>query len=105
MTYIEEEDEEKLRRGEEEEDIQVTNKKSDEEVAEKPSEDISDKISPQTRGNNVTIVNLEHKDTIEEESSEEVTVTKERDDRHVRFTSKVEEIDFKEIDPVNEKTS
>merc|ERR1711879_255383 len=114
LTYIEEEDEEKLKRGEEEEDklrrgeeedIQVTNKKSDEEVVEKPSEDISDKISPQTRGNNVTIVNLEHKDTIEEESSEEVTVTKDRDDRHVRFTSKVEEIDFKEIDPVNEKTS
>ena len=52
----------------------------------------------------MTVVNLEHTDTLDKESSERVTVVKDHD-RHVRFTSKVEEIDFKEIDEVNEKTS
>ena len=45
---------------------------------------------------NVTIVNVE---------KEEAGREKEGHDRHVRFTSTVEEIDFKEIDLVNEKTS
>ena len=45
---------------------------------------------------NVTIVNVDKEETGRE---------KEGHDRHVRFTSTVEEIDFKEIDLVNEKTS
>ena len=45
---------------------------------------------------NVTIVNVD---------KEEAGREKEGHDRHVRFTSTVEEIDFKEIDLVNEKTS
>ena len=45
---------------------------------------------------NVTIVNVDREETGRE---------KEGHDRHVRFTSTVEEIDFKEIDLVNEKTS
>ena len=45
---------------------------------------------------NVTIVNVDR---------EEAGREKEGHDRHVRFTSTVEEIDFKEIDLVNEKTS
>ena len=45
---------------------------------------------------NVTIVNVDR---------EEAGGEKEGHDRHVRFTSTVEEIDFNEIDLVNEKTS
>ena len=45
---------------------------------------------------NVTIVNVDR---------EEAGREKEGHDRHVRFTSTVEEIDFNEIDLVNEKTS
>ena len=75
-----------------------------EEAAEKQTEDLSDENKTEIKANNVTIVNLEHRDTVEEETSEKVTVTKDHD-KHVRFTSKVEEIDFKEMDEVNEKTS
>ena len=54
----------------------------------------------------------EKTDTIKEEeaATENVTIVsvereKEGHDRHVRFTSTVEEIDFNEIDLANEKTS
>ena len=54
----------------------------------------------------------EKTDTIKEEEAvtENVTIVsvereKEGHDRHVRFTSTVEEIDFNEIDLANEKTS
>jgi len=39
------------------------------------------------------------------DNHDEVIVTKEHHDKHVRFTSKVEEIDFKESEESYEKTS
>ena len=72
----------------------------------------------------ITIVNLEpdqqedadknlgdkdvgdEKDDVEvKDNHDEVIVTKEHHDKHVRFTSKVEEIDFKESEESYEKTS
>ena len=50
----------------------------------------------ETGTDNVTLVNVEREETGRE---------KDGHDRHVRFTSTVEEIDFNEIDLVNEKTS
>ena len=113
MTYIEEEEEEKLpeikvvtnTRASRIKEAETEDKNTAEEAAEKQTEDLSDENKAETKANvNVTIVNLEHRDTVEEETSEKVTVTKDHD-KHVRFTSKVEEIDFKEMDEVNEKTS
>ena len=74
LTYIKEEEEEKLA------EIPVK--------ADPPTEEAGTE--------NVTIVSVE---------KEETGRDKEGHDRHVRFTSTVEEIDFKEIDLVNEKTS
>ena len=74
LTYIEEEEEEKVP------EITVT-------TVNKPSA---------VEEENVTIVN------VEKEREERDEVSKEGHDRHVRF---MEEIDFKETDQVNEKTS
>ena len=94
LTYIEEEEEEKLP------EVKVTNTKRKVLRETDKSENKSDAIK------NVTIVNLEHKDDPEEVADDDtVVVTKDSHDRHVRFTSKVEEIDFKETDDINEKTS
>ena len=111
LTYIEEEEEERLPEIKvvtntrasriQEEEAEDKNK---EEANEKLTEDRNDAIKADPKAHNVTVVNLEHTDTLDKESSERVTVVKDHD-RHVRFTSKVEEIDFKEIDEVNEKTS
>ena len=111
MTYIEEEEEERLpeikvvtnTRASRIKEAETEDKNTAEEAAEKQTEDLSDENKTEIMPNNVTIVNLEHKDT-DEETSEKVMVTKDHD-KHVRFTSKVEEIDFKEMDEVNEKTS
>ena len=94
LTYIEEEEEEKIP------EVKVTNTKRKVLRETDKSENKSDAIK------NVTIVNLEHKDDPEEVADDDtVVVTKDSHDRHVRFTSKVEEIDFKETDDINEKTS
>ena len=74
LTYIQEEEEEKVA------ETTVT----------------TDITTEETGTDNVTIVNVEREETGRE---------KDGHDRHVRFTSTVEEIDFNEIDLVNEKTS
>ena len=120
LTYIQEEDEDKLP------EIKVTK------VRQEETNDTLDnnKETEEVKVNkNVTIVNLEHehkedsdknlgdndgdvskvKDNAEEvDDDSEEPVTKEhldKHDKHVRFTAKVEEIDFKEADLSNEKTS
>ena len=75
LTYIEEEEEEKVP------EITVTT------TVNKPTA---------VKEENITIVNVEN------ETEEREEVSKEGHDRHVRF---MEEIDFKETDQVNEKTS
>ena len=110
LTYIEEEDEEKLPeiKVTRNRKIQLSGGEGDDGKKQTQPTDNSD-VNPGTKAHNVTIVNLEHKDVIEkeaaEEVSEEVIATKDNHDRHVRFTSKVEEIDYKEADDNNEKTS
>ena len=59
-----------------------------------------DENEAETKAPNVTILSLERADT----EGERLAGAKDQD-RHVRFTSQVEEIDFKEIEEVNEKTS
>ena len=59
---------------------------------------------------NITVVNLEKldiesSDARAERVGDENVTTKDHQDKHVRFTAKVEEIDFKESDAINEKTS
>ena len=76
LTYIQEEEEEKL--------------------AEIPVTTDTNKEEEEAATENVTIVSVEREETGRD---------KEGHDRHVRFTSTVEEIDFNEIDLVNEKTS
>ena len=76
LTYIQEEEEEKL--------------------AETPVKTEPATGKEETDTENVTVVSVE---------KEEAGRDKEGHDRHVRFTSTVEEIDFNEIDLVNEKTS
>ena len=110
LTYIEEEEEEKLPeiKVTRNRKIQLSGGEGDDSKKQTQPTDNSD-VKPGTKAHNVTIVNLEHKDVIEkeaaEEVSEEVIATKDNHDRHVRFTSKVEEIDYKEADDNNEKTS
>ena len=76
---------------------EVTVRKSSREltyIQEEEEEKVT--TTEETGIDNVTIVNVEREETGRE---------KEGHDRHVRFTSTVEEIDFNEIDLVNEKTS
>ena len=86
LTYIEEEEEEKLQ--EIEDTTTLKNPPSTPTTAEK---------------DNITIVNVENEiGEKKEEREEQEEISKEVTDRHVRFQ---EEIDFKDKDPVNEKTS
>ena len=117
LTYIQEEDEDKLP------EIKVTKVRQEE-----TNDTLDNKETEEVKNKNVTIVNLEHEHKedsdknlgdndqvgddksvtvkdITEEVHDEAPVTKEHHDKHVRFTAKVEEIDFKEADLSNEKTS
>ena len=110
MTYIEEEEEEKLpeikvvtnTRASRIQEAETEDKNTADD--EKLTEDLGDASKAETKAHNVTIVNLEHSTDTEGERGERLAGSKDQD-RHVRFTSKVEEIDFKEIDELNEKTS
>ena len=111
LTYIEEEEEERLpeikvvtnTRASRIQEAEIADKNTADDAAEKLTEDLGDENKAETKAPNVTIVNLERTDT-EGESGERLGGVKDQD-RHVRFTSKVEEIDFNEIEEVNEKTS
>ena len=107
LTYIEEEEEERLpeikvvtnTRASRIQEAETVDKNTAEDAAEKLTEDLGDENKAETKAPNVTIVSLERADT-------EGRLAGAKDqDRHVRFTSQVEEIDFKEIEEVNEKTS
>ena len=107
MTYIEEEEEERLpeikvvtnTRASRIQEAETADKNTADDAAEKLTEDLGDENKAETKAPNVTIVSLERADT-------EGRLAGAKDqDRHVRFTSQVEEIDFKEIEEVNEKTS
>ena len=112
MTYIEEEEEEKLpeikvvtnTRASRIQEAETEDKNTADDAVEKLTEDLGDASKAETKAHNVTIVNLEHSTDTEGERGERLAGSKDQD-RHVRFTSKVEEIDFKEIDELNEKTS
>ena len=111
LTYIEEEEEERLpeikvvtnTRASRIQEAEIADKNTADDAADKLTEDLGDENKAETKAPNVTIVNLERTDT-EGESGERLGGVKDQD-RHVRFTSKVEEIDFNEIEEVNEKTS
>lgn len=119
LTYIKEEEEEKLP------EIKVT-KERKEVRKEEANDNLDDSKETEDDLNKkmITIVNLEpdqqedadknlgdkdvgdEKDDVEvKDNHDEVIVTKEHHDKHVRFTSKVEEIDFKESEESYEKTS
>ena len=108
MTYIEEEEEERLpeikvvtnTRASRIQEAETVDKNTADDAAEKLTEDLGDENKAGTKAPNVTIVSLERTDT----EGERLAGAKDQD-RHVRFTSQVEEIDFKEIEEVNEKTS
>jgi len=112
LTYIEEEEEEKLpeikvvtnTRASRIQEAETEDKNTADDADEKLTEDLGDASKAETKAHNVTIVNLEHSTDTEGERGERLAGSKDQD-RHVRFTSKVEEIDFKEIDQLNEKTS
>ena len=114
LTYIEEEEEERLpeikvvtnTRASRIQEAEIADKNTADDAADKLTEDLGDENKAETKAPNVTIVNLERTDTEGEsgESGERLGGVKDQD-RHVRFTSKVEEIDFNEIEEVNEKTS
>ena len=109
LTYIEEEEEEKLpeikvvtnTRASRIQEAETEDKNNADDAVEKLTEDLGDESKAETKAHTVTIVNLEHSTDTEGERG----AGSKDQDRHVRFTSKVEEIDFKELDEVNEKTS
>ena len=75
---------------------EVAVRKSSRELTYIQEEEEKVTTTEETGTDNVTLVNVEREETGRE---------KDGHDRHVRFTSTVEEIDFNEIDLVNEKTS